>query len=179
MSLSRRFATALLRAILRHSSPENQEWANGMLRELDFIQSDWEALFWSLGCTTAIFRHFARGFGRRFGLHSGQKENHMENVGKKAVGVVSGIGIAAGLAVVIFGILMLTFHFFPVLESGRVPWIPWLVVMILPEAIFIVSAVALWRKKRPVAVGILLSAAILATHFIMHIASSGFTHISH
>jgi hypothetical protein len=48
MSATRRLASKLLRAILRHSSADSQEWANAMLRELDFIENDWAALFWAL-----------------------------------------------------------------------------------------------------------------------------------
>jgi hypothetical protein len=51
---------------------------------------------------------------------------------------------------------------------------PWWVAMIgIPEVIFIVAAVALWRKRRSIAVGILLSAVTLVAHFIVHVATHG------
>ena len=57
MSTVRRFAAKLLRPVICHAPDESQDWANAMLRELDFIESDWAALLWALGSTTAIFRH--------------------------------------------------------------------------------------------------------------------------
>jgi hypothetical protein len=44
-------------------------------------------------------------------------------------------------------------------------------VIVLPEIIFVVAIVALWRKRRPMAVGILLLAVTLGTHFIVHVAN--------
>ena len=60
MSATRRWASRLLRAAVRHASSESQDWANAMLRELDFIENDWEALVLALGSTAAIFRHSGR-----------------------------------------------------------------------------------------------------------------------
>jgi hypothetical protein len=57
MSTVRRFASKVLRVVIRHASDESRDWANAMLRELDFIESDWAALLWALGSTTAISRH--------------------------------------------------------------------------------------------------------------------------
>jgi hypothetical protein len=49
----------------------------------------------------------------------------------------------------------------------------WLLVILIPEIVFISTAVAVWRKRRSMAVGILLSAAILIVHFIVHITTHG------
>ena len=40
------------------SSDESREWASAMLRELDFVDSDWEALLWALGSTSCDFHAF-------------------------------------------------------------------------------------------------------------------------
>jgi cytochrome c oxidase assembly factor CtaG len=40
------------------------------------------------------------------------------------------------------------------------PW--WVAMIVIPEMIFIVAVVALWRKRRSMAVGILLSAVTLS-----------------
>jgi hypothetical protein len=174
MSTVRRLAAKLLRMVIRHWSDESQDWANAMLRELDFIESDWAALLWALGSTTAIFRHcMPRGLKAWFGkLFVPQGE--LKNIGKQAAGVVSGAIIAVGiLAVSAFGLARLSLFLFPTWDVERVPLAQWLVVIAIPETIFILAALALWRKRRSMAAGIVLSAIVLFTHFIVHVATHG------
>lgn len=53
----RRLASAILTAAVQCGSPGVREWGNAMLREMDFVEGDWAALFWALGSATALFRH--------------------------------------------------------------------------------------------------------------------------
>jgi hypothetical protein len=46
-------------------------------------------------------------------------------------------------------------------------------VIVIPETIFIVAALALWHKRRSMATGIVLSAVTLIVHFIVHVATHG------
>jgi hypothetical protein len=167
VSFPRKIATGLLRAALRYSSAESQEWASAMLRELDFIESDWAALFWALGGTTAIFGHSGDRLlvwlGKQFGL----KEDGMNDFQKRAVGVISGVGIAVAVTICLLVVIHLSGN------PERIPWIAWTVIATLTEIGFVIAAIALWRKRRPMAVGILVSAALLGTHFVMHLASHG------
>jgi hypothetical protein len=173
MSVPRRVAARLLRAVVQHSSPETQEWANAMLRELDFIESDWAALLWALGSTSAIFRHAVPRAIRAWFRKESDREAKMEikNIRSKALGMLSGAVLAALVVACAFGLVWLSFYLFPAWGLERMPL--WLVLIVLPEIIFIGGAVALWRKRKPMAVGILLSATILATHVIVHVASHG------
>jgi hypothetical protein len=176
MSTVRRLAAKLLRAVIRHAPDESQDWANAMLRELDFIESDWATLLWALGSTTAMFRHgVPRGLKAWFEIVFVQEgEPVLKSIGKHAVGVVSGAVIAAGvLAASAFGLVRLSLFLFPGWDVERVPWAQWLSVIAIPETIFIVAAVALWRKRRSTAAGIVLSAIVLFTHFIVHVATHG------
>lgn len=147
-----------------------------MLRELDFIESDWVAFFWALGSVTAILKYFApRRLKAMLGKPSGEEEKPMTNdLGKKTVGVLSGIGVAAGVILLAFGLVWLLFYLFPKWDLGPVPW--WAAVVVVPEITFIAGVVTLWRKRRPMAVGILLMAITLATHFIVHVAGHGSHH---
>ena len=52
----RRLASAILTTSVRWASPGVREWGSAMLREMDFVEGDWAALFWALGSATAIFR---------------------------------------------------------------------------------------------------------------------------
>lgn len=176
MSTVRTFASKLLRAVVRHSSAESQDWANAMLRELDFIESDWAALLWALGSTTAIFRHCVpRELKARVGkLFAQQGEPILKNIGKQAAGVVSGAVIAAGVLVACaFGLVRVSLFLFPSWDVERTPWAQWLTVIAIPETIFIVAAFALWRRRRSMAAGIVLSAIMLFTHFVIHVATHG------
>ena len=73
------------------------------------------------------------------------------------------------LVVCAFGFVDLLFHLFPKWDLGPMPW--WMAVIVIPEIIFVLAIVTLWRKRRPMALGILLTAIILATHFAVHIAT--------
>jgi hypothetical protein len=57
MPAIRRLAWRLLNARAEHSSAESRSWGNAMLREMDFVESDWTALLWALGSTTSLSRH--------------------------------------------------------------------------------------------------------------------------
>ncbi len=170
MSAARKLASGLLRAVARRSPSGSREWADAMLRELDFIESDWEALFWALGSATAIFRHSGRRWKAWFGKKSSQKEGQMNDIGKKTVGMLAGVGIAALLVLSAIGAVLLSFRFFPGLEVEHLKWTHWLTVIVV-ETIFVISAVKLWRKRAPMAVGILLSAVVLAAHVVIHVAT--------
>jgi hypothetical protein len=52
----RRLASAILSASVRRAPPAVREWGNAMLREMDFVEGDWAALFWALGSATALFK---------------------------------------------------------------------------------------------------------------------------
>jgi hypothetical protein len=59
MTTLRRLAVTTIEAVTQLASPVTQEWAQAVRRELDFIESDWDALFWALGSTRILFRRQA------------------------------------------------------------------------------------------------------------------------
>jgi hypothetical protein len=167
MSAQRKLARKLLGAILRHSSEQGGEWARAMLRELDFIESDWTALFWALGSTEAMFRHSGRRLWVRFGKRFGYQEDGMNDFQKRTVGVISGVGIAVATVIC----LLVAIHL--ATDPERMSRMAWIAIATLMETAFAIAAIALWRKRRPMAVGILVSAVLLGTHIVMHLASHG------
>src|SRR3984893_866206 len=173
MSVTRRFASRLLGAAVRHSSSESQEWARAMLSELDFIQSDWAALFWALGSTRAIFKYsIPRQLRAWLGKRSSQEERPMlKHIRRNATGTLSGIGIAVGVLVAAFGLVRVLLVMFPASTLKGVESAEMLAVIVVPETIFVVAAVALWRKRRPMAVGLVLSAVILVAHVVVHLTT--------
>jgi hypothetical protein len=165
MGAPRRLAVKLLSAVLRHAPDDSRDWASAMLRELDFIEGDWAALFWAIGSTTAILRRAASVW--RLWFKNKTMEGRMNNKGKKALGV--GLGMLSALALV--GCALATLRIaglvFPGLDHS--PWAYWLAVMAIPEAIFVAATVMLWRKKGPVAAGILATALVVALHVAVHL----------
>jgi hypothetical protein len=167
MSFPRRIATGLLRAVLRYSSEESREWAAAMLQELEFIENDWEALFWAVGSMTAIFRHSGGRIWVWLGRQFGYEEGRMNDFQKRAVGVISGVGIAVGVTICFMVLTHGSAHIFGFDDSPWMMKFALLMAMVM-EVLFVVTVIALWRKRRSMAVGILLTAILLGTHFAMY-----------
>jgi hypothetical protein len=166
MGMPRRLAARLLRAVLRLAPEESRDWALATLRELDFIEGDWAALFWALGSAAAILRH-AASVWRSWLNRKTNKEAGMNNTGKKALGV--GLGMLSALALVgcAFAVLRIVIILVPGLEHSH--WAYWLAVLAIPEAVFVIATVMLWRKKGPVAAGILATGLVMALHVAVHL----------
>jgi hypothetical protein len=94
----------------------------------------------------------------------------MNDVVKTIVGVASGIAIAIAIVIGAFGLFRISVQLFPVLGAGGIPWRAWLIIFALPEAIFVYGTMLVWKNRRPMAVGILVSAIVFAV-FAMHIVS--------
>jgi hypothetical protein len=60
MTPLRQLAAKIMNGVVRLASPSAQDWARGMLRELDFIKSDWAAFFWALGSIRILFKRQAQ-----------------------------------------------------------------------------------------------------------------------
>ena len=156
--------------------PHSRCWGNAMLRELDFVESDWAAVLWALGSMIAIFKlavpRALRAWLAKRAAREGERTP--KGMARKAAGLASGVVISAGvLAACIFGLSMLSSRFVPEWQLNQRAWAQWLALLGIPETIFLVTAVVLWRKRRTVAAGILLGAVTLITHVIVHIATHG------
>ena len=95
----------------------------------------------------------------------------MNPKGKKAIRVASGVLSALALAGCTFGMLRLIDILFPSLGIAHAEWTHWLTAIVIPEAIFITAAILLWRKRGPIAAGILLVAVAIGLHLLIHIAA--------
>jgi len=143
-----------------------------VLRELDFIDSDWASLWWALGGTTAVLKHSlsiaARSWVRNQMDHRG--EWSLKNVGKKVARLASGVAISAALlAVSIVGVARLLSAVISARTLERLHWLGWLPILVIPEGIFAIAAIALWRKRRDIASGIVLGAVALGVHVVVHV----------
>lgn len=92
----------------------------------------------------------------------------MNSKGKKAVGVASGAGLALALALAMFALTQIIIVAFPGLGLHDMHWPHFLGAILIPEIIFVVSAIVLWRSRPPVAAGILLMGAAIGVHVAIH-----------
>ena len=95
----------------------------------------------------------------------------LKHIRRNAAGTLSGVMFAVGVLVGAFGLVRLLYVLFPEPDLKRVQWAEMLAVIVVPETIFIVSALALWRKRRSMAVGIVMSAVTLVAHVVVHLTS--------
>ncbi len=92
----------------------------------------------------------------------------MNNFQQRAVGVIAGVGIAIAITIFFMIVVHLSDHFFNFAE-----WMPKIMISAsaLMEVLLAGVVIALWRKRRPMAVGILCTAVLLGTHFAMYIST--------
>jgi hypothetical protein len=167
----RKLARALLRAAVRLAPLHAAEWAQAMLNELEFVPGEWGALWWALGGAAAILGRCASNWQRWLMAIEPNREGKMNSKGKKAIGVASGAVSALALAGCAFALLRLADLLFPSLGIAHLEWTHWVGAILLPELVFVAAAFLLWRKRGPVAAGILLVAVVIALHFLVHIAA--------
>ena len=169
MGTPRRVAARLLEALLRLAPAGSRDWALAMLGELDFIEGEWASLLWAMGGATAILGHAALATLAR--LKRQAKEGiGMNNTGKKIMGVSIGVLTALMLAGCLMATLRIAGILFPGLYGEHPGWLDWLAVLVIPEATFICATVLLWRKRGPVAAGILATGLVMALHIAVHLA---------
>jgi hypothetical protein len=70
-----------------------------------------------------------------------------------------------------FGVVRVLLALLPASDLKQVQWAELLAVIGVPETLFIVAAVALWRKRRSMAVGIVMSAVTLVAHVVVHLTT--------
>ncbi|HLY28937.1 MAG TPA: hypothetical protein VKQ72_21500 [Aggregatilineales bacterium] len=161
-----------MREISRLAPTSTREWAEAMLGELEFVEGDWDASCWALGSAAAIVRSSGREWVALAVTQTIRwEERAMEQMGKKAGLMAAGALGAVALVAVAFGLLFLTAVLFPSLGLDRAEWTHVLFVVVIPMALCLAGVIWLWRTKRPVALGILLSVGGFGTHLAVHFAS--------
>ena len=169
MGTPRRLAARLLEALVHLAPAGSRDWALAMLGELNFIEGEWASFFWAMGGATAILGHAA--LAPWAWLKRQAKEGiGMNNTGKKIMGVSIGVFSALMLAGCLMATLRIAGILFPGLYREHSGWFDWLAVLAIPEAIFIFATVLLWRKRGPVAAGLLATGLVMALHIAVHLA---------
>lgn len=166
MPAPRRWAVAILRIVIAHAPDACREWAAAMLHELHYIESNWTALWWALGSVAAICRHAGREWKKYLVIKIKNPEAQaMDNLGKKTGWLFAGMGAALVLGLLAAIGFHLTIDIFPSLRPSGSPWLPSIILIVIPQIVFIA---ALWRKRRPMAVGFLVMALGITTHLAVY-----------
>jgi len=166
MSRALQFASRFLHVVVKHLPAESQPWGRAILREMDFIQSPWSLLSWSIGGACALFVYSVR---LQLSTFFQETLGDIKRSGPKQtiVGLLWGLGIAGillGSCVLGYSALLhiprLQQRWDRVIDAG--------LIFLLPEAAYLLAISQLWPRRRSAAIGILLAAAILFTHVVFH-----------
>jgi hypothetical protein len=96
----------------------------------------------------------------------------MKRIAKKTSGIVSGVFVAGTVLALCVGILIGLIRFASWQQAnGRLA--DRLLIVVIPETLYVVGIITLWRRRKSVALGILLAGVILVTHAIIHFANHG------
>ena len=144
-----------------------------MLREMECVTTDWAALRWALGGTSAIFRYsMERAWRDERSDHS--NDGPMKVVAKAIGGLALAVAFCIGvLAVCILSLTRVSTFLFPEWHLAQMPWAQYMSVLGMPETIFVIVAAMLWRKRKTVSAGILACAVMLGTHFLLYVSAHG------
>jgi hypothetical protein len=157
----RRLAYAILNTVVEHSSAESQTWGTAMLHEFALVEDDWHALFWALGSSMALCRHSVPL----------QLQAACKRMVRSTPGMLAGVAAAVGVLAICVAasVSMLNSSWFPSIPEKLAR----LLVIMLPEIFYVAGIVILWRRRKPLAVGILLTGIAVMSHAIVHFAVHG------
>jgi hypothetical protein len=168
MSVIRRAALRWLRAMIRHSPAQSQEWGQAMLREGDFVEGEWPAVRWALGSMAALCRYSISLELRN--LHRQCRELSLKRIAAGMLPLFSGAAAALvflSICVAAFSALLHASWF----DHAQQKLADRLFIVAIPETAYLACILALWRRRKIFAVGLLASAVLLMAHAIVHFAS--------
>ena len=168
MSVIRRAALRLLRAVIRRSPAQSREWGEAMLRESDFVEGDWLALRWVLGSIAALCRH---SISVELGvLRRKCREFSLKRIAAGMFPMLSGAAVALvflSVCVAAFSVLVHASWF----DHAQEKLADRLLIVAVPETAYLAGVLALWRRRKTFAMGLLALGVLLMAHAIMHYAS--------
>lgn len=170
MAFPRWLASHLLAVAARLAPADARVWADAMRAELNAIDGDWAALWWSVGGAMSLVRHFGvRALVARLrptpeAQHSMEKARAARAV---VMEVLSGSLVAGAIAaaVVVADLIVLRISW---QQLAHAPIGERLLLVATVEAAFIMCALALPRRRRPLAAGMVLCGMMLFVHVAAH-----------
>ncbi len=150
LTVIRRFAARVLNATIRRARPDVRGWAQAMLREMDFIESDWSALSWAIGSVRSV---------RSASRWKGRGEMNGERINRVSGRIVTGLS-ALALLTVISGYFQA-----PQTDEGTAAHIFQLSIVLLSPMILLFLVSADWKKPLRSARTLAFPAAVLLAAF--------------
>jgi len=166
MSPIRGIARRVLHFVGRLSPPRTRSWGEAMIGEIDHIDDDWDALLWALGGTLALCRCSLIEHIKNLRNLLAEEVSPQRDATHLIKSILSGLGVA--VMVLIISMLTLT-------ALQRAYWVEpsqarlaqLLFAVVIPDALCLLAALALWRPRRRLASGILAAGAALGAHSII------------
>ncbi len=167
MSFIRGVAQRVLHVVVRVAPPRSRSWGEAMIREMDYVVDDWAALLWALGSTVALCRHSLIEHLRNRRDRPAREVLAQQRPAHLIASVL--LGVAAAAMVLTISMLILTTlqrtSWFEPTQPRRVQL---LFAVVIPDAVCLLGAVALWRSQSRLASGILAAVAALGAHSIIY-----------
>ena len=148
----------MLDAAIRRAGPGAREWGEAMRREMDFIESDWDALLWAMGSVRSVA---SASREERSGEMTGERMNRVSGR------VVTGLSVLA-LLTVISGYFQP-----PQPDEGAAAHIFQLAIVLIVPAILLFFVTVDWQKplrnlRALVVPGAALVLAFAALYYLEH-----------
>ena len=166
MASIRGAARRVLHFVVRLAPPRSRSWGEAMIREMDCVDDDAAALLWALGSTLALCRCSAIEYLRNWRERSAREELLRRPV-SRIVSVL--FGLAAAMTVLTISISVLaTIRRASWFDPGQARLAQLLFAVVVPDALCLLGAVALWRPKRQLSSGTVAACAALGAHSIIY-----------
>ena len=137
-----------------------------MVREMDFVESDWSAARWALGSTTALCRYSLAQQWKAL-LQRSDGTWSLKGLAKKTQAMLSGM-VAAAVVLAACALLFSSLLHASWFNPAHAKLADRLLIVVVPEVLYLAGAVALWRQKKAIALGVLAVGAILIAHAVVH-----------
>jgi hypothetical protein len=166
MSPIRGVARRVLHFVVRLAPPGTRSWGEAMIGEMDHIDDDWDALLWALGGTLALCRCSLIEYLRNLRNLLTDEMSAQRKATHLIKSILSGVGVAV-VVLIISMLTLTTLQRTALVEPSQARLAQLLFAVVVPDALCLLAALALWRPQRRLASGILAAGAALGAHSII------------
>jgi hypothetical protein len=166
MSPIRGIARRVLHFVVRLAPPRTRSWGEAMIGEMDHIDDEWDALLWSLGGTLALCRCSLIEHLRNLRNLLADEVPAQRKATRLIKSILSGVGVAV-VVLIISMLTLTTLQRTALVEPSEARLAQLLFAVVIPDALCLLAALALWRPQRRLASGILAAGAALGAHSII------------
>jgi len=138
-----------------------------MLRETDFVEGDWSALLWVLGSAAGLCRYSVSLELRA--LKKKCMPLSARQVARGALPPLAGIAVSALFLTICLAAL--SYLLASGLEPGQQRLADRLLWVAVPETVYVAGVLALWRRRKGFALGIMGAGVLLLAHAITHVVT--------